>query len=137
MTSASLASTAREQGRGLGTLQVHPALLVLLARLGGVGQQGSGERVEALAPPRLRGDPVHGHPVDGLGPRGQLVAPGQRVQGGGGEHLDLVAPVCHEVLGHHAGAGLRSPPDLRAVAGHHVGHLHDGPVFFMADRASS
>ena len=66
-----------QQGRGLGALQVDPALLVLLPCPGGIGQQRPGEGMEALTPPRLRGDPVHGHPVEGLGPWGQFVAPGQ------------------------------------------------------------
>ena len=77
---------------------------------------------------------MHGDPVDLLGARRQLVAPRQGVQRRRGEDLHLVAAVGDQVLGQHAGPGLRPATDLETVAGHHVGDLHDrralatGPV---------
>ena len=53
-----------EEGRGLGALQVDPALGVLLAGTLGIGQEHLRQGVERLAPSRLRGDAVHRDPVD-------------------------------------------------------------------------
>ena len=114
-----------EQGRRLGSLQVDPALRILHARVRGIGEQPTRQRVEPVAPPRLGRNPVHGDAVDRLRADGQLVSPCQGVEGGRREHLHLVASIRHQVLRQHAGPGFRTAPNVRTVAGYHVGDLHD------------
>ena len=116
-----------EQGGRLGALQVDPAL-ACPPRPPARGRPAAGPTSGWKPSPRPASEAIRCTvtPLMVSVPSGSSSRHVSASSARGGEHLHLVAPIGDEVLGQHAGAGLRPPTDLRAVAGHHVGHLHDG-----------